>query len=151
MSRVATLMKFIPRKMYKAAVRLNKTERAFEQRAEGKGQIVTKRGWPDYFGFESDGTPFAVEVKPFDEGTGKHQRLTYEQTVVMCQLHRLGLACYVYSGQQRFHRFRLKVDGDRSYMAELMSWKAERNKFNKWANKNKKELAGLLSNGQVAE
>jgi hypothetical protein len=50
---------------------------------------ITRRGWPDFFGFDRHGRPFAVEVKQVG------QQLKLAQWRVLTVLSQHGLRCFV--------------------------------------------------------
>ena len=71
----------------------NGAERHFCLEAGKRNWTVSKRGWPDFFCFTPSG-PVAVEVKKHTR-LGKPQLLRSEQAIVMAELQRLGVRCYV--------------------------------------------------------
>jgi ferredoxin len=77
---------------------VNRGEEALRANAAEAGCEVCKRGWPDFFCFDSSGRPFVVEVKPRSPN-GRLQRLKREQSIVMAELKKLGLRCYVSDGK----------------------------------------------------
>jgi hypothetical protein len=53
------------------------------------GCQITRRGWPDFFGFDRHGRPFVVEVKQ------RGQQLKVSQWTVLSVLAKHGLRCFV--------------------------------------------------------
>ena len=77
----------------------NGPERAFEELARAQSWNVSKRGWPDFICFDSDGRLFVVEVKPrLRSRVGKFKMLKREQMRALDALKALGIPCYVSDG-----------------------------------------------------
>lgn len=70
----------------------NKCENKFAKLAHDLGWEATKRGWPDFLCYGSDGQAIAVEVKPY--GTG----LSRAQQRCMITLASYGMKCFLYDG-----------------------------------------------------
>lgn len=75
----------------------NAAEQGFAELAFEKGWLITKRGWPDFFCFDSKGRPFVVEVKP-RTCDGRPGRLKPSQSMVMRTLSAFGIRCFVSDG-----------------------------------------------------
>ena len=78
----------------------NAAEGAFFLAAKERGWTITKRGWPDFFCFNTDeGKLAVVEVKRNAEAT-----LRREQQMVMRALARYGVPCFFWSPDGGFKR-----------------------------------------------
>lgn len=74
----------------------NVAEEQFCKWAEDKGYYPIKKGWPDFFCRNRDGSYIAVEVKP-----SKTDKLKVEQLLVMAQLVEHGFPCFLWDAESK--------------------------------------------------
>ena len=91
----------MPRHRFRRSCRSprNVAERAAFDLLTDRGDVVSRRGWPDFLCERPDGSLYVVEVKPYPGSPLKH-----EQRVVLDWLTRHGVECYRYdptSGLER--------------------------------------------------
>lgn len=92
---------------------------------ENLGATVSKCGWPDFFAFDANGAPMAVEVK-----RRRSTPLKESQWRVMAALQDAGVACYRYDPDDGLQTFDRDAESAKAVAGRdgRLAWEAERDR-----------------------